>query len=174
MVGVIMCTVTFGLAEIYIIANGGELLPFQGMLKIIGLIFLSVLASSAMVFFLVSFFSSINAFATASTVIGTLIGFLTGIYIPIGNLPDAVQLIVKIFPVTHAGVLFRQVFMEEPLGISFAGAPASAADGFKEELGVVLTYGDYTAQTGTHILILIAVTILFFALAVWNVSRKKS
>ena len=174
LVGVIMCTVTFGLAEIYIIANGGELLPFQGMLKIIGLIFLSVLASSAMVFFLVSFFSSINAFATASTVIGTLIGFLTGIYIPIGNLPDAVQFIVKIFPVTHAGVLFRQVFMEEPLGISFAGAPGSATDGFKEELGVVLTYGDYTAQTGTHILILIAVAILFFALAVWNVSRKKS
>lgn len=174
MVGLIMCMVTFVLAEIYIVANGGELLPLISMLKIIVLIFLSVLASSAMVFFLVSFFSSVNAFATGSTIIGTLIGFLTGIYIPIGNLPDAVQMIVKIFPVTHAGVLFRQVFMEEPLKISFDGAPSAAVDGFKEELGVVLTYGDFTAQGSTHILVLVGVTILFFALAVWNVSRKKS
>ena len=83
-------------------------------------------------------------------------------------------MIVKIFPVTHAGVLLRQVFMEEPLKISFNGAPSTAVDGFKEQLGVVLTYGDYTAQASTHILVLIGVTLLFFALAVWNVSRKKS
>ena len=173
MVGFIMCVITFVLAEIYIVVNGGELLPLLSLFKIIGLVFLSVLASSAMIFFLVSFFSSVNAFATASTVIGTLIGFLTGIYIPIGNLPDTVQIIVKLFPITHAGVLFRQVFMEEPLHISFDGAPSTAIDGFKEELGVVLTFGDYTAQASTHIIVLIGVTLLFFALAVWKISRKK-
>lgn len=173
-VGLIMCIITFILAEMYIVINGGELLPFLSMLKIIGLVFLSVLASSAMIFFFVSFFSSVNAFATGSTVVGTLIGFLTGIYIPIGNLPDAVQLIVKIFPITHAGVLFRQVFMEEPLQTSFEGAPSTVIDGFQEELGVVLTFGDYTAQASTHILVLIGVTLLFFALAVWKISRKKS
>ena len=173
MVGFIMCVITFVLAEIYIVVNGGELLPLLSLFKIIGLVFLSVLASSAMIFFLVSFFSSVNAFATASTVIGTLIGFLTGIYIPIGNLPDTVQIIVKLFPITHAGVLFRQVFMEEPLHISFDGVPSTVVDGFKEELGVVLTFGDYTAQASTHIIVLIGVTLLFFALAVWKISRKK-
>ncbi|MGN1400985.1 MAG: ABC transporter permease [Bacillus sp. (in: firmicutes)] len=173
-VGIIMCIITFILAEIYIVANGGELLPIIDIFKVIALIFLSVLSSSAMVFFLVSFFSSTNAFATGSTVIGTLIGFLTGIYIPIGNLPDAVQLVVKIFPVTHAGVLFRQVFMAEPLQTSFGNAPANVTDGFKEELGVVLTLGDHTLQASSHILVLIGVTVLFFGLAVWNISRKKS
>ena len=173
MIGFIMCVITFVLAEIYIVVNGGELLLLLSLFKIIGLVFLSVLASSAMIFFLVSFFSSVNAFATASTVIGTLIGFLTGIYIPIGNLPDAVQIIVKLFPITHAGVLFRQVFMEEPLQTSFNGLPSTVVDEFKEELGVVLTFGDYTAQASTHIIVLIGVTLLFFALAVWKISRKK-
>lgn len=174
MVGIIMCVITFILAEIYIVANGGELLPMLSIVKVLGLILLSVLSSSAMVFFLVSFFTSINAFATGSTVIGTLIGFLTGIYIPIGNLPDAVQLVVKIFPVTHAGVLFRQVFMDAPLQTAFGDLPAKAGETFKEELGVVLTFGDHTLQASTHILVLLGVTLLFFALAVWNISCKKS
>ena len=174
MVGIIMCVVTFVLAEIYIVANGGELLPVHGIVKVFGIILLSVLSSSAMVFFLVSFFSSTNAFATASTVIGTLIGFLTGIYIPIGNLPDAVQLIVKIFPVTHAGVLFRQVFMNEPLETAFGDLPANAGASFREELGIILKFGDQTFQAGGHILVLVGVTVIFFGLAVWNISRKKS
>lgn len=174
MVGIIMCVITFVLAEIYIVANGGELLPMLGIVKVFGLILLSVLSSSAMVFFLVSFFSSTNAFATASTVIGTLIGFLTGIYIPIGNLPDAVQLVVKIFPVTHAGVLFRQVFMSEPLETAFGDLPANAGASFREELGIILNFGDQTFQAGGHILVLVGVTVIFFGLAVWNISRKKS
>ena len=174
MVGIIMCVVTFVLTEIYIVANGGELLPVHGIVKVFGIILLSVLSSSAMVFFLVSFFSSTNAFATASTVIGTLIGFLTGIYIPIGNLPDAVQLIVKIFPVTHAGVLFRQVFMNEPLETAFGDLPANAGASFREELGIILKFGDQTFQAGGHILVLVGVTVIFFGLAVWNISRKKS
>ncbi|PQD94280.1 ABC transporter [Pradoshia eiseniae] len=174
MVGIIMCVITFVLAEIYIVANGGELLPLLGILKVFGLILLSVLSSSAMVFFLVSFFSSTNAFATASTVIGTLIGFLTGIYIPIGNLPDAVQLVVKIFPVTHSGVLFRQVFMSEPLETAFGDLPANIGSSFREELGIILKFGDQTFQAGGHILVLVGVTVIFFGLAVWNISRKKS
>jgi multidrug/hemolysin transport system permease protein len=174
MVSIIMCMITFILAEIYIIANGGELLPMLSMVKVAGIILLSALSSSAMVFFLVSFFSSINAFSTGSTIVGTLIGFLTGIYIPIGNLPDAVQFIVKIFPVTHAGVLFRQVFMAEPLETAFGDLPANVGDSFKEELGIILRFGDQTLQAGTHILVLVGVTIIFFGLAVWNISRKKS
>lgn len=172
-IGVIMSLVTFVLAEVYIIIYGGELLPLMSVFKILGLILLSVLASSSMVFFMVSFFKSNNAFATASTVMGTLIGFLTGIYIPIGVLPEAVQVVIKAFPVSHAGVLFRQVMMEEPLKASFANVPAQVLSDFKDEMGIVFQYGDYTAGTGVHILVLIATIILFYGLAIMNVSRKQ-
>ncbi|MEA5040191.1 MAG: ABC transporter permease, partial [Clostridiaceae bacterium] len=113
-IGVIMSAVTFVLAEAYIVAYGGTLLGISAILRVFACILLAVLASSAMVFFLVSFFQSNNAFATASTVIGTLIGFLTGIYIPIGSLPASVQTAIRIFPVSHAGVLMRQIMMEAP------------------------------------------------------------
>lgn len=171
-VGVIMSAVTFVLAEIYILAYGGKLLDAVSVLEVLGIMLLSVLASSAMVLFMVSFFRSSNAFATASTIIGTLIGFLTGIYIPIGNLPEAVQTIIKIFPVSHAGALFRQVMMQKPMSETFANIPADQLQNFKLEMGVVYQYGNTTADAITSILVLVGTTAVFFALATWNLSRK--
>ena len=79
---------------------------------LVGVILLSVVSSGSMVLLVVSFFKTSNAFAAASTVIGTLLGFLAGIYIPIGTLPDYLQTIVKLFPVSHSAALFRQILME--------------------------------------------------------------
>ena len=139
----------------------------------VGLILLSVLSSSAMVFFITSFFKSMNAFSTASTVLGTLIGFLTGIYIPIGVLPESIGWIIKIFPVSHSALLFRQVFMAEPMAATFANVPESVVTEFDREMGMVFQYGEYTATPLVHLLVLIAVAIVFFLLSVWNLSRKR-
>jgi multidrug/hemolysin transport system permease protein len=172
-IGVIMCIISMILGEIYIVASGGEFLPFEAVLKSFGLILLSVISSSSMVFFAVSFFKSQNAFTTASTVIGTLIGFLTGIYIPVGSLPASVQFFVKIFPVAHSASLFRQVFMEYPLSVAFLGAPAERINSFKYDLGVVFKFGPHTVSPFESIVVLILTALLFYGLAIINMSRKK-
>lgn len=171
-VGVIMSIVAFVLAECYILANGGGLLPFLSMLKVIGLVLLSVMASGSMVFFMISFFKTQNAFAVASTIIGTLIGFLTGIYVPISVLPSPVQTVIRVFPISHAAVLFRQVFMEVPLAQSFLGAPLEMVTEFKTSLGVVFQFGDYTMGVFGSILILILTAISFFVFGVWRMLSR--
>jgi hypothetical protein len=40
-------------------------------------------------------------------------------------------------------------------------------------MGITYTYGEYTATATTHILVLVGTTLLFFCLALLNVSRKK-
>lgn len=172
-IGVVMCLITLLLAELYIVFSGGNFLPFSALLKTLGLMLISVISSSSMVFFAVSFFSSQNAFSTASTVIGTLIGFLTGIYIPVGSLPESVQLAVKVFPVAHAASLFRQVFMSVPMADAFRDAPPQAVANFEESLGVVFYFGDTAVKPLYSILFLIAATVLFYSLAIFNISRKK-
>lgn len=172
-VGIIMSFITFVIGEIYIAVSGGTVLSFVSMVKFLGVMLISVMASSSMVFFLVSFFQSTSAFSTASTILGTLIGFLTGIYLPIGTLPNTVQWVVKLFPISHAGALMRQIMLEEPVAITFAGVPESNVSEFKEMMGVAYTYGEYTATATGHIVVLIGVTFAFFALALWNVSRKR-
>jgi multidrug/hemolysin transport system permease protein len=172
-IGVIMSIITLMLAEIYIVSSGGKFLPLIALLKVLGLILISVISSSSMVFFAVSFFKSQKGFASACTVIGTMIGFLTGIYIPIGSLPGAVQFVVKIFPVSHAAALFRQVFMEYPLSQAFIGDPVEQINKFKETFGVIFKFGDYIISPAASIAVLILTTAIFYGLAIINLSRKK-
>lgn len=174
LVGLLMSAAALVLGVLYFLVTGTPLPGPAVLLKVLGILLLSVFSSSALVFFCISFFSSTGAFATASTVIGTLIGFLTGIYLPIGSLPGPVQWVVKLFPVSHGGALLRQVMMEDVMSVSFAGAPASAVSAFQAEMGVQYTYGGYTAGPGLHLLVLAGSSVLFLALALWNVSRKRT
>ena len=171
-VGVIMTLITFVLAELYIVGGGGAFLPFGSLIKMLLLLLLSALCNTAMVSFLISFFKSNNPFGTASSIIGTLIGFLTGIYLPIGMLPEGIQFVIKIFPVSHAALLLRQVMMEAPMQTVFAGAPAEMVEGFQQEMGVLFKMGD-TYMTGlTSILILVGSALVFYALSIWRYSKR--
>lgn len=172
-IGVILSLAALVLAEVYIVAFGGKLLGFTALLKVLGLILFSCFANTSLVLFIVSFFNSASGFAAASTVIGTMIGFLTGIYLPVGNLPEGVQAVVKLFPVSHAAVLFRQVMMEDAMSASFSGAPAQALTEFKETMGVTFRFGSYTVTPAVSALVLLATAVVFYGLSILNMSRKK-
>jgi len=172
-IGVIMCIVALVLCQIYIVAGGGALFTGMQLLKIFALIVLSTFSNTALVLFFVSFFQSNNAFSIASTIIGTVIGFLTGIYIPIGQLPAGVQTVIKLFPPSHSALLLRQVIMGEALKVSFAGAPAQTIDSFKELMGVSFKIGGSTVTPIMSIGILIVSGIFFLGLSILNLSRKK-
>lgn len=173
MIGVIMSFLAFLLVQLYIVISGGEWLDFISLLQSMGLIFFTCFVNTSLVFFVVSFFKSQNAFATASTVIGTLIGFVTGIYLPVGTLPEAVQLVVKIFPVSHAAALFRQVLMKNQMEKAFEHAPSAYLEEFQDTMGVTFRFGDYTVTPVVSILILLFTAVLFYALATFNLSRKR-
>ncbi len=172
-VGVIMSVVALVLCQIYILFSGGQWLGFIVLLKTLALILISTLSGTSMVLFLTMFFKSSNAFATASAVIGTLIGFLTGLYIPIGSLPQTVQSVIKIFPTAHAAALYRQVIMKSTLGEAFAHAPPALEENFRQMLGVNFTYGAKPMPAFVNIAVLVGTAVLFFALAVYTMSKKK-
>ncbi|NLZ61460.1 MAG: ABC transporter permease [Acholeplasmataceae bacterium] len=168
LIGILMSLITFIFAEVYIVIYGGEIVSFFAMLKLLGFIILSVSSSSALVFFIVTLIKSQNAFGTASTILGTLIGFLTGVYIPIGALPSAVQTVIKIFPVSHSAVLLRQTMMNEV--VSLDNLPQE----FLTELGIKYIVFDKIFPVWGHILVLILSMVLFYGLAILVVSRKKA
>ena len=172
-ISLILTMITFVLAEVYIVVFGGEWLTIAATVKVLGLIVFTTAASSLMMFYLVSWFKSINAFTTASTIVGTLIGFLTGIYIPIGNLPDAVQVVIKIFPPSHAGVLFRDIMMEQAEKISFAGAPTEVIENFRLMFGVSFEVGNTILSPTMSALYILLFMVLFFALSVFQISKKE-
>ncbi len=172
-IGIIMSIFAFAFAEAYIVLRGGQLLSVENMLKVFGIIPLSVISSSAMMFFLVSFFQSRRAFSTASIIVGTSIGFLTGIYIPIGDLNSTIQFLIKIFPVSYAGSLFRSVMMEQAISNTFASAPSETIDTFKYHMGVLYQMNGQTINAELCIMLLTITVIVFFGLVVFRLSKKK-
>lgn len=173
LIGVILCTATFAVAEGLLAAAGGTLPTGAELVKIAGLLLLSSLSGSTMAFFLVTFLKSSGSYGAASTVVGTLIGFLTGVYVPIGALPNSVQTVIRLFPTSHAAALFRQILLEKQSELSFSGPYAPGADIFQKHMGVVYVWNGQNVQAWQSVVFLLAGAALFFGLSVLSLARQQ-
>jgi multidrug/hemolysin transport system permease protein len=173
-IGMIMSIFTLILGEIYILINGGQLLSILVLLKVLGIIVLSTFANSALLFFIISFIHSQSAFGTLSTIVGTIIGFLMGIYVPIGNLPIYVQHFVKIFPGSYSVSLFRTVIMDKPMSVTFEGAPEELVADFISSMGIQLEINQTLVSSFASILILLVTGFLFYGISILRLRIKKS
>ncbi|MBO0440779.1 ABC transporter permease [Candidatus Enterococcus ikei] len=152
-------------AECYIvfISKGSFLSMTQfGLLLLVSL--LTIFCSSAFMFFVASFFRRIDTFSTMTSIIGPLLGFLTGCYVPIGSLPETAQLVVKYFPLTSGVVMIRRILTEN----AFASADKQAMKVVQEELGIVM---NYPYELLFPITILIVSSCIFLGIALFNVKR---
>lgn len=173
-IGFIMCLLVLLTANAIFFFLGDKILTFMQLVKVVGVISLSVISISTMILLLVSFFKTVKAFAAASTVIGTLLGFLAGIYIPIGNLPTYLQTVIKLFPTSHSAALFRQILMEQPIQETFAKAPVSAKKEFLLEMGVFYELNGSHTSPLFSVLYLTGIAILFSIVAATFMKRKRS
>jgi len=172
-VGFIMTTIALVLCTTYIVSIGGSIPSTTDLALLMLTVVLSVLCANAMVFFLTIFIKSQSAFSAFSTVIGTLIGFLMGIYIPMGQLPDAVQWIIKFFPMSHSASMFRQVMADGELSELFAYAPPEALDSFREFFGIVFIYGDFVSNFWFSATVLMITTVLFYGLSLGFMAKQR-
>lgn len=173
-ISIIMSIFTLIFGEIYMGMIGGAVLDMDILLKLFGVIVLSAFASSAIASFIISFLKTNSAYSAASMIVGTLIGFLVGTYIPIGNLPENVQWLVKYFPCAHSAVLYRQLLMESSIKENFANQPTAVLKETKEILGVVFVYNGHTASAWMSVVALLITGVVFYLLAVLVLIRKEN
>ncbi|MGP6145839.1 ABC transporter permease [Jeotgalibaca sp. A122] len=172
-VGLFMTLLALFVGELFIIFNGGEWLSLLDTVNVIGLIILSVITNTAFVYFPVSFMQSENAFGTMSSVIGTLTGFLAGIYLPIGILPPVIQTVVKLFPVSHSASLLRQTMTRDAVDKVFQEAPMEAREGFEQFMGIRFEWNGTEISPWLSFLYLSVMAIVFYLLSIWSFKRKK-
>lgn len=171
-ISAIMNVIAFVISEVYIAASGGEFLSPLQMAEVLGILVLSILAFSSFVCFITSFIKSVNAFAALSTIVGTLIGFLTGIYVPVGVLPEAIVTFMKFLPFTYTAVWLRQIFTAAPMAQMFVGPAASAGEKYAADQGITMLFGSTPVEPWMMALIITASGVLFFLLSIWRLSRK--
>lgn len=170
--GAILSLCTFLVGEFYIVATGGPALTGEDVLRVVLGILLSVASSGAIVLFITSFLRSNSAYSMVSLVVGVMIGFITGVYIPIGALSDGVATVVKTFPVSYSASYFRQILTREPIDAAAAGAPGLAEE-LREDLGVFFNFDGVLTTMQTAIWVMVVTAVVFFALTWINFSVKR-
>lgn len=167
-VGLVMSIISLIIALVFLAVTGCPL-DASSVAVCLLLLIPSTLSGSIIIFALISFIKSQGAFSGFFTVLSTLIGFLTGIYMPMGNLPSVIQTIGSLMPATHMAALFRQFLCSGAMDSVFGPYDTSE---FRLEMGIDLCVGGYQFTPLTSLLYVAAVTAAFFVIAVL-VMRKK-
>lgn len=128
----------FGYIYIYIAFNVKLAVSFS----FVGVIFLSIFMHTWIFYLLVSYLRTMGAFSGFSTIIGTLIGFLAGIYVPIGILPPYIQKVMILFPTTQTTVLLRNLLLADTLDSIKVLFPSESYDQMLETLGIQIRWDE--------------------------------
>lgn len=163
--GILMCTLTVVIGEAYIVLSGGVMVSLTTLGTVFLYIVLNVFTSAAMVFLIANFVHSQSAFGGLSTIIGTVVGFLAGIYLPLGMLPEKVQSILKCFPLLHGCSFMRDLLTKDIITKTFANCPEELIRGYKEAMGISILYEGEIVSSTFQVAFLIISGIIFIGIA---------
>lgn len=157
----------------YVILNGGAFLDLPELLKVLGLMTISIMTFSSLFFFISLFIKSQNAFSLISTLVGTFIGFLGGIYIPIGSLSRNVQNAMNLLPSAYSVTLIRRVYMKDAIDNVFNNAPEEAYKAYADTYGLNVHIGNFDFTSFQMLLALCLFGFLFYLLSAAKLSKVK-
>lgn len=166
---VIVCSLTLIITELYCVAQGMAPYSLLSHLRLLGFIAANSFTYATLMYLVAALVKSGGAWGGLGTIIGTLVGFLGGIYFPIGQLSDGIAAMMKCTPVIYGATLFRREMTAATLGSTFEGIPAEVVTEFSRVMGIELTVGDTVLTTPQELGILLisgAVFLLCGAAAV--------
>ena len=163
--GIIMCALTVVIGEAYIVLTGGTMISMAMIGTVFLYIILNVFTSATMVFLIANFVHSQSAFGGLSTIIGTLVGFLAGIYLPLGMLPEKLQNVLKCFPLLHGCSFMRELFTKDIIAKTFAGCPEELISGYKEAMGITIVQDGKIISVTFQVAFLVISGIIFIGIA---------
>ena len=170
---VLICLLSLGVMELYGVMQGMELYSLKEHIQIVAMIIGNSFVYAAMMYALAMIAKTEGAWGGFGTVIGTLVGFLGGIYLPIGTLSDGIAAMMKCTPIIYGTAAFREVMTKGILEQTFAGVPEMITKEYQKAMGICLTVGDYTLKMRDEWLILISCGIIFLLVGIGMLKYSK-
>ena len=169
----LMSYVTFMLGTIYIGVSTSIWIPLTTWFLMAFVILLSTTMFASMSFVVLSFIKTTSAAGTINTLIGTLIGFLAGIYVPFGAFSKSFQNVIQLNPAAQIVVIMRQLVTAPYIEKVFDGAPLTALNDYKQAFGISLNVFDVNITFGWIVMIVIAWIVLFASVGILRLKAYK-
>lgn len=169
LVTVVLSLFMWILTILYVGITSGYWYSFSTILVSSLLIIFYTFISSALMLFLVTLIKSQNAFGALAGVLGTVIGFMSGIYMPLFVLGKGMANVASVVPFTHMTILLKQVILKEAyaeLSVEFATGLAEAYG--TQEIGVFgLDIPMFWLMVGSFV-----IALILLAFAYRNMNKK--
>lgn len=163
--GVVMSIITLAVTEIIGVINGVDILPFNTQLELVLLIMLNTFVYSTIMFLFATLIKSQSAWSGVGIILGTLAGFLGGIYFPLGSMSGTMQKVVKCFPFIYGTSLFRKIMLKPLENSFFEGTPEIIRSEVDKTMGMDLFLGNNQLSDPGKTGILIAVGVVFIIIS---------
>ncbi len=136
------------LCFVFLLLSGNWFLSAADVFGCIGTVFLSVFSSTTLIVFLCGFIRTEGGFTGLNVILGTVIGFFIGAYMPVSMFPKGIQYFTLFIPGSYSAGLFRNFLMRgalsnlaaatnEPLAESLSAQYALTFDFFGTEITAV-------------------------------------
>ncbi len=173
-VGFIILMLFILMFEIYFLIVYGVGLTLIQFALITGTIILSLVFGNVFMLLIISFVKSQQSLGALGTIIGTMLGFLSGAYIPVGQFGEVVASVFSALPFLQITVLMRQAFlyeMQNVTGITLDMLPEQVT----REMGFEVWLGSAHIPVWAVALIVGGVTLaMLFAVAIRFDKMKKA
>lgn len=168
----------------FIVISGGGWLGIADTLKMCGLIAANVFSATSIFFLVALLIKDASVYNTATGIVSALVGFVTGVFIPLGVFPEHIKKVFLLIPPHHGATLMREVMTAAPLAAVFGNVPdQTVRDTFMTNREIV---DIYAAENGiTYVLdgnkvpvplmlaVVIGTGLLFLAASILLMKRKK-
>lgn len=165
MVSVCVCMITLAITEVYGALQGLPVFSAVKHMQLIGMIMMNSFVYASMMYLMALLVKTEGAWSGLGTVVGTLVGFLGGIYVPIGTLSEVIVKIIKCTPVIYGTAMFRNVMTEKIMGDTFEGIPDDIISEYRRTVGIDLELFRKDLSITQELLLLLFCGILLMAVS---------
>lgn len=123
-------------------------------------IFCSNIISSLLMLIVALMIRSFTSFSTFETLYGVVIGFFTGVYIPIGYYPTIIRNVFFYFPLCQTTSLLRNIQTDTITGVILKDYPKSQRGLLYETFGVHLSFHHQTLTINEQLWMMFVVIVL--------------
>ena len=159
--------------ELFFIFVYQDVSSFSTVIFSIFIIFCSNIISSLLMLIVALVIRSFTSFSTFETLYGVVIGFFTGVYIPIGYYPEIIRNIFFYFPLCQTTSLLRNIQTDNVTSIILENYPKNQHRLLYDTFGVHLSFHDYTFSIYEQLWMIFIVIVLLNLILLFLLQIKR-
>lgn len=168
-----MSVFTLVIGEIYFVMQGYELLTVKILLNIIMEVTVSAFTFSAIGYVMALCVHSNSGWSGVLTITGTLVGFASGIYIPISQFSHTIQAIVKVTPFLHSAAILRKTATADIIVKTFKNVPDEVMQAYCDKMSIDVIINEEIWNERQQIILILVYSVAAILIAVTITKKRK-